>query len=82
MIAAGIDDHAVMEISAHSDARMLARYTHPTSDRKIAALDSFDAVMDGQDVGRTENHEQDLIGGRREDRTRDLRVANVNAKKR
>ena len=42
-----------------------------------SSFDSVDAVTDGQDVGRTENHDHDLSGGRREDRTRDLRVANA-----
>ncbi len=39
MIAAGYDDYTVMEISGHSSTRMLARYMHPTADRKIAALE-------------------------------------------
>ena len=39
MIAAGHDDYTVMEISGHSSTRMLARYTHPTEERKIDALD-------------------------------------------
>ena len=40
MIDAGYDDYTVMELSGHSSTRMLARYTHPTADRKIAALES------------------------------------------
>ena len=39
MIEAGYDDYTVMEISGHSSTRILARYTHPTADRKIAALE-------------------------------------------
>jgi integrase len=39
MIAIGYDDYTVMEISGHSSTRMLARYTHPTEERKIGALD-------------------------------------------
>ena len=38
MIAAGVDDYTVMEISGHSSTRMLARSTHPTEERKIGAL--------------------------------------------
>jgi Phage integrase family len=38
MIAAGFDDHTVMELSGHSSTRMLGRYTHPTDARKIGAL--------------------------------------------
>jgi integrase len=41
MIAAGIDDYTVMEISGHSSTTMLARYTHPTAARKVEALDTF-----------------------------------------
>ena len=88
MIAQGIDDFTVMAISGHSDIRMLARYTHPTTARKLEALSD---VGDGQNVGRLENfdaHSQgstrqnqaELLGdfgGRREARTRDLRVANA-----
>jgi hypothetical protein len=39
MIEAGYDDHTVMAISGHSSTRMLERYTHPTEERKIGALD-------------------------------------------
>jgi len=39
MIASGFDDHTVMAISGHSSTRMLERYTHPTEERKINALD-------------------------------------------
>jgi integrase len=38
MVAAGIDDYTVMEISGHSSTRMLERHTHPTEARKIDAL--------------------------------------------
>ena len=38
MIASGYDDHTVMSISGHSSTRMLARYTHPTEEQKIGAL--------------------------------------------
>ena len=38
MIASGVDDYTVMAISGHSSTRMLARYTHPTEELKIDAL--------------------------------------------
>jgi integrase len=44
MIAAGYDDYTVMAISGHSSTRMLARYTHPTEDRKLGALNLSDVV--------------------------------------
>jgi hypothetical protein len=36
---AGHDDYTVREISGHSSTRMLARYTHPTEERKVGALE-------------------------------------------
>ena len=39
MIASGIDDFTVRDLSGHSSTRMLARYTHPTKARKLEALD-------------------------------------------
>ena len=45
MIAAGFDDYTVVEISGHSTTRMLARYTHPTEQRKVAALESIDVGL-------------------------------------
>ncbi len=44
-IAGGFDDYTVIAISGHSSTRMLERYTHPTGQRKIGALDSFAASM-------------------------------------
>jgi hypothetical protein len=40
MIEHGLDDYTVMSISGHSSTRMLERYTHPTLERRIAALAS------------------------------------------
>ena len=74
MIARGIDDFTVMAISGHQPVRMLERYTHPTSARK---LDALTVDLDGQNLGRTENDDAKKIGGRREARTRDLRIANA-----
>jgi hypothetical protein len=34
-------NHTVMSISGHSSTRMLERYTHPTLERRIVALDTF-----------------------------------------
>ena len=53
MIAAGFDDYTVMAISGHSSTRMLARYTHPTAERKVGALETFGADFDGQEMGST-----------------------------
>ena len=44
MIESEIEDYTVMEISGHSSTRMLARYTHPTDQRKIGALVLPDVV--------------------------------------
>jgi len=41
MIAHGLDDFTVMSISGHSTTRMLERYTHPTLERRVAGLDTF-----------------------------------------
>ena len=42
MIEHGLDDYTMMSISGHSSTRMLERYTHPTLERRLAALDTFD----------------------------------------
>lgn len=39
-VAAGHDDHTVMEISGHRSTRMLQRYTHPQRAHCVAALQS------------------------------------------
>ena len=70
MIAAGFDDYTVMEISGHSTTRMLARYTHPTERRKVAAPDSDIAELLRK------------VGGRQGDRTPDLCIANARGKRR
>ena len=87
MIASGYDDYTVMEISGHSSTRMLARYTHPTEDRKMGALDlpavgtfwahTKNAVSEDS---KTASEIAELLGnfgGRQEARTPDLRVANA-----
>jgi integrase len=45
MIASGYDAYTVMAISGHSSTRMLARYTHPTEERKVGALESVAESM-------------------------------------
>ena len=88
MIAAGHSDHTVRAISGHSSTRMLERYTHPTDRLKLGALESGAFLVTkwsqsgrGPADGPTELTEFDgllrKLGGRREARTRDLRVANA-----
>jgi len=91
MIARGIDQFTVMAISGHSSVRMLERYTHPTEARKVDALNTFTLPADGQGMGKQDDPTTDTspapaskssnsledFGGRREARTRDLRVANA-----
>jgi integrase len=87
MIASGFDDHTVKAISGHSSTRMLERYTHPTEERKIGAL-NLPAVVtnwpqrddDGAAADGITGEIADLLkefGGRQEVRTPDLRVANA-----
>jgi hypothetical protein len=87
MIEHGLDDYTVMSISGHSSTHMLERYTHPTLERRIVALDTFDLSTkcpqksDEEAVQQKEAAEAASLlsnfGGRREDRTRDLRIANA-----
>jgi integrase len=82
MIAHGLDDYTVMSISGHSSTRMLERYTHPTLERRIAALDTFLSTNCPQNsVQQKEAAEAASFakhfGGRQEARTPDLRVANA-----
>ena len=92
MIEAGYDDYTVMEISGHSSTRMLARYTHPTEERKLDALGSFSVVTNwSQRAGRDDARQSDpaddmpvssdpawvVGGGPHGTRTHDLRVANA-----
>ena len=71
MIAGGYDDHTVMSISGHSSTRMLARYTHPTEERKIGALNvpwlSTKRAHDVEDDAATDSELAELlrkVGGR------------------
>ena len=88
MIERGVDDFTVMAISGHSSTRMLERYTHPTAERKLAALETFDVVdtkwpqksTADKDVAPSASGLSKLFrnfGGRQEARTPDLRVANA-----
>ena len=87
MIAGGYDDYTVMAISGHSSTRMLERYTHPTEERKIGALNlpwlGTNRAHDDEaadDDSSTASEIAKLLkdfGGRQEARTPDLRVANA-----
>ena len=89
MIEQGYDDYTVMAISGHSSTRMLARYTHPTEQRKLAALETFAPIVvtswaqsnDAETVQKNDAEKtasfQDFIGGRQGIRTPDLSVANA-----
>ena len=88
MIEHGLDDFTVMSISGHSSTRMLERYTHPTVERKRAALETFDSLAtdwpqksSDRAVQQKEAAEAASFlrnsGGRQEARTPDLRVANA-----
>jgi integrase len=76
MIAHGHSDHTVMAISGHSTTRMLERYTHPTEELKVDALESGTPLV-GTFWAHGAPGRSDLGGGRQEDRTPDLRVANA-----
>lgn len=93
MIAAGHSDHTVMAISGHSTTRMLERYVHPTQTLKMSALNtgsflvpSSTRLAHGATVAEREQRELTEFlrksGGRREARTRDLRVANGTRRRR
>jgi integrase len=84
MIASGYDDYTVMEISGHSSTRMLARYTHPTEQRKVHALELPRVVTKRSQTENVDSSVADEIaellkksGGRQEARTPDLCVANA-----
>jgi integrase len=91
MIAAGFDDYTVMEISGHSSTRMLARYTHPTEQRKLGALtlpamgrgraESENAASEESETAFEIAELLNEFGGRQEDRTPDLRIANATRKR-
>ena len=91
MVAAGVDDYTVMETVGHLTRAMLQRYTHPATERKRLALETFDRVLieaaREHTVSTPPEEAEDLpseiakllseIGGRQEARTPDLRVANA-----
>jgi len=83
MIEHGLDDYTVMSISGHSSTRMLERYTHPTLERRIAALDTFNLSTKRPQNSVQEKEAAEAasfarnFGGRQEARTPDLRVANA-----
>ena len=53
MIEAGYDDYTVMAISGHSSTRMLARYAHPTEERKVGVLEFIPRGHKMVTIGRT-----------------------------
>jgi hypothetical protein len=76
-------DYTVMSISGHSSTRMLERSTHPTQERRIAALDTFNLstkcphnAVQQKEAAEAASFAK-KIGGRQEARTPDLRVANA-----
>ncbi len=88
MIAAGLDGYTVIAIGGRSSTRMLARYTHPTEERKLDALEaaatvvtrwsrtvSADGVREKEASEITSSLKE--FGGRRGDRTPDLCIANA-----
>jgi integrase len=91
MLAAGVDDYTVMETVGHLTRAMLQRYTHPATERKRSALETFDrALVEAarEHTVSTRPVEPDEMpseiaeilrnfGGRQEARTPDLRVANA-----
>jgi Phage integrase family len=89
MIADGFDDYTVMAVSGHSSTRMLERYTHPTEERKIGALNLPPLSTNCPQRSEAPEDElrelKDLLekgGGRQEARTPDLRVANATRNRR
>jgi Phage integrase family len=83
MIEHGLDDYTVMSISGHSSTRMLERYTHPTLERRIAALETFNLstkcrrnAVQQKEAAEAASFAKNS-GGRQEARTPDLRVANA-----
>ncbi len=92
MLAAGTDDYTVMETVGHLTRDMLQRYTHPATERKRSALETFDRILvEAAHAEHTVSTRADEalsvpselaeilkeFGGRQEARTPDLRVANA-----
>ena len=85
MIAEGHSDHTEMAISGHSTTRMLERYTHPTEALKLGALETGAYLVTNwsqrdQPTDSTDREIEELlggVGGRQEDRTPDLCIANA-----
>jgi integrase len=88
MIATGSDVVTVMEIAGHSTIRMLERYAHSAAPQKTAALESASLgtiwaqlpsrrPVQRNGPVRTGPYSVGFLGGRREARTRGLRIANA-----
>ena len=74
MLEAGVRRSHVMAISGHSSTRMLARYAHPTEERKVEALESFRM---GTNWLQRAFGDRVKFSGPQGTRTLDLRVANA-----
>ena len=84
MIAAGYDDHTVMDLSGHSSTRMLGRSKQVGKEggravhlRCFAATVDNLRVRDGLPTEAPSRFRGAKVGGRQEARTPDLRVANA-----
>lgn len=85
MIGEGHSDHTVMALSGHSSTRMLERYVHPSQALQVAALETGAHVvttwsqMADEPAADAAEFDEMLgeFGGRQEDRTPDLSVANA-----
>lgn len=53
MVMSGVDLVTVQEILGHSDIKMTARYTHPTTEGKMNAVKALEKRMKGDNLGST-----------------------------
>ena len=49
MVTSGVDIVTVQQILGHSDIKMTARYTHPTTETKMNAVNSLEMQIRGHD---------------------------------
>ncbi len=49
MVTSGVDIVTVQQILGHSDIKMTARYTHPTTETKMSAVNSLEMQIRGHD---------------------------------
>ncbi len=50
MVTSGVDIVTVQQILGHSDIKMTARYTHPTTETKMNAVNSLERQTRGHDI--------------------------------